>query len=94
MTGLDEIAASARKLIVGCAFFVGGLAMTVSRNDGSNGLAMTCVRHCEPKISELVPMCHVLKKVYTFYINTKICLQFKYNPKIYFQRSFFLGIFF
>ena len=34
-------------------------------------------------------LCHVLKKVYTFYINTKIRLQFKYNPKIDLQSPFF-----
>ena len=38
-------------------------------------------------------MCHVLKKVYTFYINTKIRLQFKYNPKIDLQSPFFCNNF-
>ncbi len=37
--------------------------------------------------------CHVLKKVYTFYINTKIRLQFKYNPKIDLQSPFFCNNF-
>ncbi len=37
--------------------------------------------------------CHVLKKVYTFYINTKIRLQFKYNSKIYLQSPFFCNNF-
>lgn len=37
--------------------------------------------------------CHVLKKVYTFYINTKIRLQFKYNSKIYLQPPFFCNNF-
>ena len=40
-----------------------------------------------------VVMCHVLKKVYTFYINTKIRLQFKYNPKIDLQSPFFCNNF-
>ena len=38
-------------------------------------------------------VCHVLKKVYTFYINTKIRLQFKYNPKIDLQSPFFCNNF-
>lgn len=38
-------------------------------------------------------LCHVLKKVYTFYINTKIRLQFKYNPKIDLQSPFFCNNF-
>ena len=38
-------------------------------------------------------ICHVLKKVYTFYINTKIRLQFKYNPKIDLQSPFFCNNF-
>ena len=38
-------------------------------------------------------LCHVLKKVYTFYINTKIRLQFKYNSKIYLQPPFFCNNF-
>ena len=33
------------------------------------------------------------KKVYTFYINTKIRLQFKYNSKIYLQPPFFCNNF-
>lgn len=37
--------------------------------------------------------CQVLKKVYTFYINTKIRLQFKYNSKIYLQPPFFCNNF-
>ncbi len=45
-----------------------------------------------PHISE-IKMCHVLKKVYTFYINTKIRLQFKYNSKIYLQPPFFCNNF-
>lgn len=40
-----------------------------------------------------VNVCHVLKKVYTFYINTKIRLQFKYNPKIDLQSPFFCNNF-
>ena len=42
---------------------------------------------------EVVKSCHVLKKVYTFYINTKIRLQFKYNPKIDLQSPFFCNNF-
>ena len=38
-------------------------------------------------------VCQVLKKVYTFYINTKIRLQFKYNSKIYLQPPFFCNNF-
>ena len=38
-------------------------------------------------------LCQVLKKVYTFYINTKIRLQFKYNSKIYLQPPFFCNNF-
>ena len=44
--------------------------------------------NAKPKI-----VCHVLKKVYTFYINTKIRLQFKYNSKIYLQPPFFCNNF-
>ena len=46
--------------------------------------------NAKPKIAK---ECHVLKKVYTFYINTKIRLQFKYNPKIDLQSPFFCNNF-
>ncbi len=46
-----------------------------------------------PEQKAIASVCHVLKKVYTFYINTKIRLQFKYNPKIDLQSPFFCNNF-
>lgn len=56
-------------------------------------IATTLLTSCSHRMVGTWTVCHVLKKVYTFYINTKIRLQFKYNPKIDLQSPFFCNNF-